>query len=260
MKKLFAIYVIIAMLLTMTSLGLATSISLPDGTVTADTYYSGHGLNAYWAENVTIATIDAQNLGIGQYVEVSGKITDISDPENSWAEIGLIPKAKYDYWQTAFGGGWKPAVFDKGIYVVHWSSGGLGLSLQEGWDDWGSTTYKKGGPFVWPLSSPTTSNPWSFSFTMHPIASGGNAYMSVPGAAIYGTQPFVYPNQDAGNQNDNDYSECYLIAQIWSNTQDAYFSFTDVKATVIPEPSTIVLLGIGLVGFAVLGKKKLLKK
>jgi hypothetical protein len=249
------------LLLTMTIIIAAAGsaqgdLTLPDGTVTADTWYEGHGLYCYWAESVTTLTIDAQNLDAGQYIQVSGKITDISHPSTSWAEIGLIPKDRYDYWQTAFGGGWEAAVFDKGLYVVHWDNGEseLGLALKEGWDDLSSTTYHNTAgdtnPYALDLAAPTTGDPWEFSFKMHPTTSG-NAYLSVTGETVYGTQPFVY-GVDDGNpvSNDNDYSECYLIAQIWSNTENGSFSFVDVEATVVPTPAAVLLgiLGLGAVG------------
>ena len=227
-------------------------LMLPDDTVTADTYYSGAGLNAYWAETVTAGTIDAQNLGASQYVQVSGRITNISHPVSSWVEIGLIPKSRYDYWQTAFSGGWKPAVFNKGLHVVHWASGSdLGLSLQEGWDDWSTTTYvNSGGPFGWDLPVPSTS-PWDFCFTMDP--STNESELTITGQTIYGTSPFLYGG-DAGHpvSNDNDYSSCYLIAQIWSNAQNASFSFEDVEATVVPVPGAVLL---GLIGLGAAGIK-----
>ncbi len=207
----------------------AGALSLPDGTVTANRQDSGTGLNAWFGESVTAQTIDAQNISPGSWVEVSGKITGISATSTSWVEIGLIPKATWDYWQTAFGGAYKSAVFDKGIYVVDWSSGGLGLSLDE------NTT--SGAVFAWPLSDPTTS-PWDFTITMVPTgSSGGNAYLTVAGATMYGTQPRAY----TGN-----YGDSYLIARIWSNTQNASFSFEDAQAKVVPEPVTMAGLALGI--------------
>ena len=232
-------------------------LMLEDGTVTADTYYAGSGLNAYWAESVTAGTIDAVNLGAGQYVQVSGRITDISNPSSSWAEVGLIPKDRYDHWQTAYGGGWRPAVFDKGLYVVHWQSGSdLGLALKEGWDDWTSTTYlNSGGPYGWELPTPSTS-PWEFSFTMVPNPgdpSANESELTITGQTVYGTSPFLYGG-DAGNPvaNDNDYTACYLIAQIWSTTANASFSFEDVQATVVPLPGAVLL---GMLGLSAAGLK-----
>jgi hypothetical protein len=229
----------------------ALTVSLPDGTVQANTYYAGSGLNAYWAESVV-----PLNLSGNWVSEVSGKITAISNPTTSWVEIGVIPKNRYDYWQTAFGGGWKPAVFDKGLYVVSWDGGGgqYGLSLNEGWDDWTSTTYhnKNGGnaPFAWPLAAPSGSAPWDFAYTMEPTTPG-NSYLSVTGETIYGTQPFPYGITDGQPvANDNDYTDAYLIAQIWTDTQGASFTFEDVQATVVPEPVTMAGLVFGLGGLA----------
>jgi hypothetical protein len=209
-------------------------LSLPDGTVTANRQDSGTGGSAWFGESVTTFTIDAQNIGLGLQVEVSGEITGISNPGTSWAEIGLIPKTTWDYWQTAYGGVYKSAVFNKGIYVASWSSDGLGLSMEEN---------QIKGPFAWPLSTPTTSSPWDFKFTMYPGGGGGGggAYLDVAGAPEYGTQPYAY----TGN-----YGQCYLIAQIWSNTSNATFSFTDAKAAVVPVPAAVLLgmLGLGVAG------------
>lgn len=255
MKRLLKLLGVVGVLIGATSSAQA-DLMLPDGTVTADTYYAGHGLNAYWAESVTTAAIDAVNLGTGQYIRVSGKITDISHHQSSWVEFGLIPKHRYDYWQTAFDGDWRPAVFDKGLYVVHWGDGTkLGLALQEGWDDRTSTTYhnKNGGnqPLAWDLAVPTVADPWDVAFTMDSAPTPSESYLSVVGETIYGTQPFPYGVDDGKPvANDNDYSSCYLIAQIWSNTDSASFSFEDVEATVVPTPAAVILgiLGLGAAG------------
>ena len=232
MKRLFLMICVVGVSLLMTGQVVKADLSLPDGTVTANRQDSGTG-GSWFGESVTIPlTINAQNLGTGQYVNVSGSITAISNPNTSWVEIGLIPQSTYDYWQSAYGGIYKSAVFDKGIYVVDWSSNGLGLSLKEN---------SSGGPFAWPLDTPTVSNPWDFTFTMYPTSSG-NAYLSVAGADMYGTQPFQY----SGN-----YSQSYLIAQIWSSTGNASFSFEDVQASIVPAPGAVVLgmIGLSLVGW-----------
>jgi hypothetical protein len=202
----------------------ASTITVQDGTVTANRQDSATGTTQWFGEAVTTATTDAQNLDAGQHVEVSGTITGISDPDTSWVEIGLITKARWDYWQTAYSGNYKAAVFDKGLYVVHWSGSGLGLSLQEGWDDWTANTSTNSGPYAWPLESPTAADPWDFSIRMYPTTDNdGNSYLSVTGEVdedywdsgrgdpalyIYGSQPFVY------GQNDEDYDECYLFEWI----------------------------------------------
>ena len=217
----------------------ALLVSLPDGTVTASNQDSGTGGSSWVGESVTTVTLNAEDLLPGRHVAISGKITGISNPTTSWVEIGLIPKDRYDYWQTEFGGAYKSAVFDKGLYVVHWDDTGLALGLQEGWDDWTSTTYhNKNGltqPFAWPLASPTVGAPWDFAFTMDPDPDPNESTLSVLGGTLYGTQPFPYGIDDGKPvANDNDYTECYLIAQIWSLTASASFSFTDVQAVVTP--------------------------
>ncbi len=254
MKKLLS--VIFALIIAAGSA--QADLTLPDGTVTANRQDTGTGTDEWWGESVTTLTIDAQNLGVGQYVELSGTITNISNPSTSWVEIGLIPKDRYDYWQTAFGGNYKAAVFDKGLYVVHWSesSGELGLALKEGWDDWTSTTYHNDAsgtnPFAWDIGTPTAGDPWEFTITMYPTTSG-NAYLSVTNETIYGTQPFVYGVTDGKLfANDNDYSSCYLIAQIWSTTGNASFTFDNVKVSVVPIPAAVIL---GILGLSIAGVK-----
>ncbi len=257
MKKGLPILVLmvsaLGLMLVVAPLAQASTISLPDGTVTADRQDSGTGNSYYWGESVTTVTFDAENVGAGQYVKVSGKITGISqfDSETNWVEIGLIQKDAWDYWQSAFGGNYKSAVFDKGIYVVQWTeTAGTGLQLQEGWWESGSTKWSK-GPWVWDLAEPTTESSWDFTISMYPTSSG-DAYLSVEGEdTYYGTQPLAY----SGDHGYGDFSESYLIAQIWSSTEGASFSFTDVQATVVPIPGALWLLGSGLVGLVGIRRK-----
>jgi hypothetical protein len=220
-------------------------LMLLDSTVTANRQDSGTGTSEWWGEAVTTLTIDAQNVPSGYHVEVSGKITGISNTDTSWVEIGLIQKDAWDYWQTAYSGNFKSAVFDKGLYVVHWEEEtGIGLQLQEGWWSGGSTVTDKGG-YAWDLYSPTSEAPWEFNITMYPTTSG-DAYLSVGEETIFGTDPLAY----SGSHGYGDFSECYLIAQIWSTTENATFSFVDVEATVVPTPAAVLLgiLGLGAVG------------
>lgn len=228
MKKLVMILLVTALMLACTSPERAFGIFLPDGTVTADRQDSGTGSGWWWGETVTTVTIDAQNVEPGQVVVVSGKITGISPfDQTTWAEIGLIQKDAWDYWQTAFGGSFKSAVFDKGLYVVHWTEAtGTGLQLKEGWWE-GGNTFHLDGPYAWDLAAPTAGSPWEFIISMYPTTSG-DAYLSVIGETIYGTQPLAY----SGARGYGDFGESYLIAQIWSATENAYFSFSDVQADV----------------------------
>ena len=207
---------------------------LSGGTVVANRQDSSTGDDEWFGESVTTLTIDAQNIGEEEYIEVSGKITGISDPLACWVEIGLIPKARWDYWQGAYGGEFKAAVFDKGLYVVSWfvedGMWALGATLQEGWNVGGSTVTVPGLD-VYPLNRPTQHNPWEFSISMYPNASsGGVAYLDFDSGKIYGDEPFPYGHQ---TDNNNDYSECYLIAQIWSLVPDAEFSFKHARARVL---------------------------
>ena len=253
MKKLCAICAILGLIFVATSAPQASTISLPDGTVMADRQDSGTGSSQWFGESVTTLTIDAQNVGTGQYVEVTGKITSISNTDTSWVEIGLIQKENWEYWQTAYGGSFKSAVFDKGIHVVHWEETDvIGLQLQEGWWEGGSTQWEK-GPYAWNLEAPTTESPWEFTISMYPnpTSLGGDAYLAVVDETISGTQPLAY----LGNQNIGDFSKCYLIAQIWSLTENASFSFEDVQATVVPIPGAVWLLGAGLIGLVGLRRK-----
>lgn len=223
-------------------------LTLPDGTVTANRQDNGTGTDWWWGEAVTMLTIDAQNVPSGYYVEVSGKITGISNIDTTtWVEIGLIQEDAWDYWQTAYGGDFKSAVFDKGLYVVEWNEAtGTGLQLQEGWWSGGSTVTSKGG-YAWELEAPTGSDPWEFTISMYPTTSG-DAYLSVVGEDIYGTQPLAY----SGSHGYGDFSSSYLIAQIWTSTEGASFSFEDVKAAVVPVPGAVLL---GLLGLSAAGMK-----
>jgi hypothetical protein len=258
MKKLLIIGVIMVLVALTVNIGKTAMLSLPDGTITANRQDSCTGGSEWFGESITTLTIDGQNLEAGQHVEISGSITGMSAPGSSWVEIGLIPKDRWDFWQNAFGGAYKAAVFDKGLHVVHWYDSGLGLSLHEGWDDWALTTYKNdSGPFAWPLATPTVSSPWDFTIQMYPTSGNdGNAYLSVTGGTLYGSQPFSYGG-DAGQSvtNDNDYSESYLIAQIWSTTENATLSFTDVQAAVVPIPGAVWLLASGMIGLIAIRRK-----
>ena len=87
-------------------------LSLDDGIVIASIQDGGTAAEGAWfGEIVTTLTIDAVNLEEGEYIEISGLITGMSDPRNCYVEIGLIPKDRWDYWQTVYGGNWKSAVF-----------------------------------------------------------------------------------------------------------------------------------------------------
>ena len=76
--------------------------------------------------------------------------------------------------------------------------------------------------------------------------------MHVVGAHLYGTQPFNYGVEGS----DNDYSECYLIAQIWNITENATVSFVDVKAEgIAPGFTELVWDGsTGLVDLSEIGE------
>ncbi len=239
MKKM----IIVCSIVMVVSASAHAMLTLPDGTVVANRQDSGTGIDAWFGESVTSLTFDAQNISAGLRVEISGKITGISNPDTSWVEIGIIQKNAWDYWQTAYGGGFKSAVFDKGLYVVHWTeTSGTGLQLQEGWWEGSETKWAK-GPFAWDLDTPTAGDPWEFTISMVPSSTDGDAYLSVTGETIYGTQPLSY----SGDHGYGDFSECYLIAQIWSLTEDASFDFTDVQVMVIPAPGAVLLGGIGVV-------------
>jgi hypothetical protein len=223
------------------SAGAMSTISLADGTVTANRQDSGTGAGSWFGESVTAVTINAHSPG--NWTIVSGEITDISDTENSWVEVGLIPKERWDYWQTAFGGNFKSAVFDKGLYMVHWDEAGtLGLGLKEGWNEGGSTVTNVPHPFAWDLAEPSAGAPWDFAFEMYPTSSG-NAYLEVGTETIFGPQPYAYGTDP---DNNNDYTECYLFARIWSLTEDATFSFADVQAESVPEPVTMAGLALAV--------------
>ncbi len=247
MKIILVAFMVSFLVLTVASAAVATMLSLPDSTVTAEYQlytWLGYPLDEWWGELVSGVssmspdTIDIQNLGPGQYVELSGIITGMSNPENCRIEIALMDYSTFLYWHTVPATDY-PGAMGNGIYALYDSDAGTSLSLDE--------NNAGGGPYTGTLGGV----PWEFTVTMYPtLPSGGDAYFSVVGADMYGTQPFTYTG---------DYSNAVLVAQIYSTTEGAWFSFENVHATVVPEPTTMLMLGCigaGLAGARRLGRKK----
>jgi hypothetical protein len=209
------------------------SLSLGNGTVVADWEVLDHP-GEWFGEIVTTLTLGMADVQEGQFIEVTGMVTSISDPRDCWVEVGLIPKKIWDDWHyNLYGGSFKSAVFNKGLHFVSWGYPGtaLGASVQEGWDNGTNATFTDTGAYAWPLNRPTQNNPWEFSLLIYTESNEqGQVYLWFDSGRIYGEEPLYFGSQE---DNNNDYSHCYLIAQIWSLVETAQFSFENVQANVL---------------------------
>lgn len=194
----------------------AAVVSLPDGTGTATQIESEwHGFTT-----TTAAGIDAQNASS---VIITATITDISDPKYLWMEVGLMPRSVRD----AAGG----------------QDGGLGVYATNWWDahkDYGVSLLfdAQDGPFVYPLDAPTIADPWTFTITMTPSGTdGGTATLEMLGHALD-------ENSLTLGGYTGDYSDAVLFLQFGTTESGATVSYSNVSATVVPEPASALLLGI----------------
>jgi hypothetical protein len=258
MKRKLVLLALAALLLGV----LATSaradpvVSIPDGSITLTTGDLTPDSAGYWKHVISASLIDAQT---GPPVLLEATITGLTAKADFWVEIGLIPKSVYDYWETAYGGNWKYARFNKGVFVCTWYDGGesqYGVSMQD---------YKnqQDEPYYWPLDAPSAGDPWEFEVLLTPDGDGrgGTAnlwvngqptnYLNGGGAVSGASLHYGYLERpdEGGTINDEDFSQSYLIVQAWANSlSDPGVEFEQLEAAVTPEPFSMAFMGAAFVG------------
>ena len=201
----------------------ASAQSISSQTVTT-AYQSAY--SAYWGEVHSSTTGDAQTTGKSLYGAIETTLPALTD---FWLEIGIIPQSDYNYYTTNWGSAWAASVYNKGVFISTWYDGSnFGISLQ----DYAGQT---GEPFSWPV---TNDGSISFRVDFYPDGdgTGGTAYLTVDGASSnYGSASLKYGKREStSGSEEEDYSTCYVIAQIYSNTSGNPMTVSASLETLIP--------------------------
>jgi len=228
---------VVTVFVTLAALAMATSaaLGLPSLSGTISPYLdTGYG---YWGGMVSSTSFDITQNNI-----ITGSITGLPvDNGVYWAEVGVIPKATWDYWETAYGGAYKYARFNKGTFLCSEDDGANAEIFLQDWQ-----AQPSGKPSYQYVSASGGSYDFDFQIvfdTSDIVYPGTSARMEVNGNPTNaGSSTLEWgrdlnPASGAGLQPETNYygatyTDVYLVAQVWSSDADYRGSFdVDVEAT-----------------------------
>ncbi len=227
-----------------------SAVSL-SGTVTPSTD-TGWG---YYGAIVSSTSFDITQLNV-----ITGSITGLPvDNGVYWAEVGVIPKATWDYWETAYGGGYKYARFNKGTFLCSEDDGSNAEIFLQDWEaqSSGKPSYQyvsaSGGFYDLDFEIVFDTSDIVYPGTSAQMWVNGNPTNAGPSTLEWGRD--LNPAPGAGLQPETDYysatyTDVYLVAQVWSSDADYRGSFdVDVEAT--PELPPSALLGLSMLPLSI---------
>jgi len=239
-------------------IGIAASAAIAhpslSGTV-SPTLNTGYG---YWGGIISSTSFD-----VTQYNVIGGSVTGLPvDNGVYWAEVGVIPKATWDYWETAYGGGFKYARFNKGAFLCSEDDGSNATIYLQDFEAQAS-----GKPYYQYVAASGGSYDFEFKIvfdTSDIVYSGTSAAMWVNGNPTnQGTSTLEWgqdwnPAPGAGLRPETNYygatyTDVYLVGQVWSSDANYLGSF-DVEVEATPElpPSALLSLSMLPMGIAYL--------